>query len=157
VYCIYGGAIISGHDHMANWCTHLDFGWFYNRRKIYAIPLIFIAQYVLAVMSHKSTITYINGFHREHQHFISVLILIGYYLSSLLYFIIPTPVTMQKLFLEYTGPQKFSMQSGNVTYQLQKVRQTQCKLYYGFLNIVGFIVIRIAMSIWHKKNILNKI
>jgi len=98
-------------------------------------------------MSHKSTITYINGFHREHQHFISVLILIGYYLSSLLYFIIPTPVTMQKLFLEYTGPQKFSMQSGNVTYQLQKVRQTQCKLYYGFLNIVGFIVIRIAMSI----------
>jgi len=34
---------------------------------------------------------------------------------------------------------------------LQKARQTQCELYYDFLNIVGFIVIRIAMSIWHKK------
>ena len=63
---------------------------------------------------------------------------------SLLYFIIPTPITMQKLSLEYTGLQKFNIQSGYVTYQLQKARQTQCKLYYGFLNIVGFIVIRIA-------------
>ena len=119
---------------------------FYNRRRIYSIPLIFMAQYVLAVMSHKLMITYINRFHREHQHFISVLILIGHYLSFLLYFIIPTPVTMQKLSLEYTGQQKFSMQSSYVMYQLKKARQTQCELYYGFLNIVGFIVIRIATS-----------
>jgi len=92
-------------------------------------------------------ITYMNEFYRKYQHFISVLILIEHYLSSLLYFIIPTPVTVQKLSLEYTGLQKFSMQSGYMTYQLQKTRQTQCDLYYGFLNIVSFIVIRIAMSI----------
>ena len=102
-------------------------------------------------MSHKSMITYMNEFYRKYQHFISVLILIEHYLSSLLYFIIPTPVTVQKLSLEYTGLQKFSMQSGYMTYQLQKTRQTQCDLYYGFLNIVSFIVIRIAMSIWHNK------
>jgi len=64
---------------------------------------------------------------------------------------------MQKLSLEYTGQQKFSMQSGYVMYQLKKARQTQCELYYGFLNIVGFIVIRIATSTWHNKKILNDI
>jgi len=39
---------------------------FCNGRRIYTIPLIFMVQYVLAIMSHKSMITYINGFHREH-------------------------------------------------------------------------------------------
>jgi len=115
------------------------------------LPFIFMAKYMLAIMSHKLMITYINGFHRKHQDFISVLILIGHYILSLLYFIISTPVTMQKLSLEYTGLQKFNIQSGYVRYQLQKARQIQCILYYGFLNIVGFIVIRIATSIWHNK------
>jgi len=73
-------------------------------------------------------IIYINGFHKEHQHFISVLILIGHYILSLLYFIISTSVTVQKLSLEYAGQQKFSMQSGYVMYQLKKARQTQCEL-----------------------------
>ena len=115
------------------------------------LPFIFMAQYVLAVMFHKLIITYINRFHRKHQYFISVLILIGYYILSLLYSIILTPITMQKLSLEYTSLQKFNMQSGYVIYQLQKARQTQCELYYGFLNIVGFIVIKIATSIWYNK------
>ena len=63
VYMVEKCSILSGYDYIANQCTHLDFC---NGRRIYSILLIFIAQYVLAVMSHKSTITYINGFHREH-------------------------------------------------------------------------------------------
>ena len=39
---------------------------FCNGRRIYTIPLIFMVQYVLAIMSHKSMITYINESHREH-------------------------------------------------------------------------------------------
>jgi len=119
---------------------------FCNER-IYTIPLIFIVQYVLAVMSQKLIITYINTSYRKHQHFISILILIGYYLLSLLYFIILTPITIQKLSLEYTGLQNFSIQSSYITYQLQKARQIHCKLYYDSLNIISFIVIRIATSI----------
>ena len=106
-----------------------------------------MAQYVLAVMYHKLIIIYINESHREHQHFISVLILIEHYFLFLLYFIFLTLVTVQKLSLEYTGQQKFSIQSGYMMYQLQKAKQIQCELYYGSLNIVDFIVIRIATSI----------
>ena len=119
---------------------------FCNKR-IYTIPLIFIVQYILAVMSQKLIITYINISYRKHQHFISILILIGHYLLSLLYFIILTPITIQKLSLKYTGLQNFSIQSSYITYQLQKTRQIHCKLYYGSLNIISFIVIRIATSI----------
>ena len=136
---------------MIIWLTSiLTLADFCNKR-IYTIPLIFIVQYILAVMSQKLIITYINTSYRKHQHFISILILIGHYLLSLLYFIILTPITIQKLSLKYTGLQNFSIQSSYITYQLQKTRQIHCKLYYGSLNIISFIVIRIATSIWHNK------